>query len=129
MSLTILHEDGESTVAGPRVGVAELATATGWQLKPEGLCRGEVCVPVRDRAALVVDDSVSIEALGAALHRPVVVDLDAGVAAIGRDPVAVTADLRDRRAPDFTLPTLSGEQFSLSSVGRRKKVLIAWASW
>ncbi len=129
MTFTILHEDGEVAVAGPTIAVGDLAAATGWELKAEGLCRGDVCVPVRDRAALVVDDAVAIEALGAALHRPVVVDADAGVAAIGADPVAVGTALRDRQAPDFTLPTLSGEQFSLSSVGRKKKVLIAWASW
>ncbi len=129
MTLTILHEDGEAVVTGPNLAVGDLVAATGWELKPEGLCRGDVCVPVRDRAALVVDEEVSIEALGAALHRPVVIDVDAGVAAIGADPVAVGASLHDRQAPDFTLPTLSGEQFSLSSVGRKKKVLIAWASW
>ncbi len=129
MTFTILHEDGEATIEGPAVPVEQLASATGWQLKAEGLCRGEVCVPVRDAATLVTDGAVDIEALAEALHRPVVVDRDAAVAALGVDPVVTGAALRDRQAADFTLPTLSGELFSFSSLGRKKKVLIAWASW
>jgi hypothetical protein len=33
------------------------------------------------------------------------------------------------RAPDFTLPDLAGQPFTFSSLGRRKKLLVAWASW
>jgi hypothetical protein len=32
-------------------------------------------------------------------------------------------------APDFTLRTIDGGSFTFSSVGRKKKVLAAWASW
>jgi hypothetical protein len=128
-TITILHEDGEATVDGPTIAVEDLATATGWQLKPEGLCRGDVCVPVRDRDALVVDGRVDLAALGAALHRPVVVDADASIAALGADPLEVAETLRGRQAPDFTLPTLDGETFTFSSIGRKKKLMVTWASW
>lgn len=129
MSLTILQEDGEATVDGPNIAVGDLAAVTGWELKPEGLCRGKVCVPVRDRDALVLDDRVSLEALGAALNRPVVIDAPAGVAAIGADPIAVSESLRNRQAPDFTLPALDGTPFTFGSLGRKKKLIVAWASW
>ncbi len=129
MTFTILHEDGEAALDSASIPADALAAATGWELKPEGLCRGEVCVPVRDRATLVTDGTVSLAALADALHRPVVIDEACGVGALGVDPIAIGAGLRDRVASDFTLPTLTGELFSFSSIGRKKKVLIAWASW
>jgi hypothetical protein len=129
MTFTILHEDGEAAVEARAIPVDRLAEVTGWQLKPEGLCRGEVCVPVRDTDALVADGAIDIAALAEALHRPVVVDPVGEIAALGVDPIAVGSQLRDRAASDFTLPTLAGDQFAFSSIGRKKKVLIAWASW
>ena len=67
------------------VDAAQLPDALGWELKPEGLCRDDVCVPVRDPAALVAGDRLDLEAVGAALGRPVVVDADAGVVAVALD--------------------------------------------
>ena len=133
-TLTILRGDGEATVAAraaerATIAIADVAAATGWELRPEGLCRGAVCVPLRDRDALVVDDRVDLARLGEALHLPVVIDTEAGVAALGDDPVQIAASLRDRRAADFTLPTLAGTPFTFSSLGRKKKLLVAWASW
>jgi hypothetical protein len=127
--MTILNEDGEVTVDGPAVALDDLAAATGWQLKPEGLCRGWVCVPASDLGALAVGGRISLDALASALHRPVVVDAEAGVAALGSDPVAVSDALRERVAVDFTLPQLDGTPFTFSSLGRKKKLLVAWASW
>ena len=42
------------------VDPAVLGEAIGWDLKPSGLCQGDVCVPVRDAVWLPVCESVGV---------------------------------------------------------------------
>lgn len=101
---------------------------TGWALKLEGLCRGEVCVPVRD-PDLTVDGALDAARFAAALGRPAVVDAVAGIVAIGERSAERRGPIEAGLAPDFTLPEIGGGAFTFSSLGRRKKLLLAWASW
>ena len=124
MMLTLI--DGErrhaigAQLAGGRVQVdaADVEAALGWKLAREGLCRGSVCIPVRDRASLVSDGGLDLEALAALLDRPLALDTEERAAA-----------LATLEAPDFTLPDLSGQLHTLSDHRGKKVLLIAYASW
>ncbi len=132
MQITVLNGEHSTLVDsadGVTIGVDDLAKSTGWHLKPEGLCRGNVCVPVRDRSALVDGDAVRVEAFGSVLHRPVVIDPANMIVAVGESAAAVSEQLRQRRAPDFTLVDIDGTPHTMSAIGRKKKVLVVWASW
>lgn len=112
------------------VDAEALEAATGWRLKPEGLCRGDVCVPVRDRSGLVDGAGlVDVRAVATALGRPVVVDAHRGVAALGEAAASRAEQMRSLQAPDFTLPDLDGNPVSLHTFDRRKVLLLAWSSW
>src|SRR3954451_23318547 len=118
----------EAQVDGGRVLVAPemLPAAIGWTLKPEGLCRDELCVPARDRDALVVDGRVDLAAAADVLHRPVVVDADdpeRAYVAIALPAEARRRALRELEAPDVTLPDLDGTPHSLIEWGGRKRLL------
>jgi hypothetical protein len=132
---TLLDDDREIRVPATRHGdtllfaADDLDHATGWTLRPEGLCRDNVCVPVRDRAALLTDGAIDVRAFGAALGRPVAVEPDAGVAVLGAAPSDVQARRDALDAPPFTLPDLDGHPVSLDDYTGRKRLLIAWASW
>ena len=132
---TLLDEDRAHTVAaqvhGARVRVSPEAVhqALGWELKPEGLCREAVCIPVRDRDALVADGALDLEALADALGRPLALDTDAGAAALGTAPADRAASLASGEAPEFSLPDLDGRLHSLSEHRGKKVLLIAYASW
>jgi hypothetical protein len=133
---TIVTDDGEATVAATRANgavrlePAALAHATGWALKPEGLCRDDVCIPVRDRDALVVDDAVDLGAFAKALRRPIVVDDEVDLAVLGASTTERGTERADMRVPaDLVLRDLDGNVHHWGELGRKKKLLFAWASW
>ncbi len=110
------------------VNPSDLAATLGWELKPEGLCRGGVCVPVSDRRRLVDDDGrFDLVELGSALGLEVVADIDEGVVAFGDANAPVI--LADAEAPPFTLEGMDGQPVTLADHAGKKKVLVTWASW
>jgi hypothetical protein len=112
-----------------RMSAADAQAALGWTLEPEGLCRGEVCMPVRDRAGLVSGDGIDLEALASLLGRPLARDDGERMAVLGVSATERAARLASLEAPDFSLPDLSGKQHSLHQHRGKKVLLIAYASW
>jgi len=121
----------EAAVEGERVWIpaGALEGATGWALKPEGLCRESVCVPVRERAALAGAEGVDLAAFAAALGRPLALDVAERTAALGTAAADRAAALASLEAPDFSLPDLAGRRHRLSEHRGKKVLLIAYASW
>lgn len=117
--------DGDRLLIDP----SALPDALGWEWKPEGLCRGNVCVPVRDRARLMIDGKLDVGAVATALGRPVVVDAAAAIAAVALPKESRREALRERHASSFTLPDLDGIEHSLEEWRGKKKLLVAFASW
>jgi hypothetical protein len=107
----------------------ELPAALGWELKPEGLCRDDVCVPVRRPSDLLVGDNLDLSAVAAALGRPAVVDADAGLVAVALDAESRRQALDDLVAPPFALADLEGTVHTLDEWRGQKKLLSAFASW
>ena len=125
--VTVVH----ATPSGDtlRVDGDDLARATGWTLKPEGLCRDNVCILVRNREALAQGPQIDLRAFADALGRPVALEPAAGLAVLGDAPSDVAAQLGSLTAPPFTLPDLDGNPVALADFAGRKRLLIAWASW
>ena len=48
---------------------AELVERTGWEIKPEGACKGDICVPLRGPVARP-DGAIDVEALASQLEMP-----------------------------------------------------------
>ena len=105
---------------------AEFARGTGWELKPEGACRGEVCIPLSGRAR-PVDGRVNVPATAEALGMPLIVDAQHGLWALG--PVSGGRALQTAVVPDITLPARDGNPFRLGSLKGTKVFMCAWASW
>src|SRR5689334_4507282 len=85
MAVTILYGDRPVSVANATteghnlwLSLDDLRATTGWELKPQGVCLGEVCVPIpTGRAAEFVradDQQFNLAALARQLRQPVVHD-------------------------------------------------------
>ena len=113
------------------ISVDDLERATGLRRKPEGLCIDDACFPVRTPIDFDAGGEPGVDLAGVAevLHRPLVLDSDAGVAALGASAEQRSIELTSGTAPSFTLPDLDGRLHTLSDFRGRKVVLYAYASW
>jgi hypothetical protein len=93
---------------------------TGWEIKPEGACKGDVCVPLTGDFQL----TQAAERLGMAL----VPDEEHAIWALGPESLTSCA-LVSAAAPDLVLDDIEGNEFHLSSLRGQKVVLVAWAPY
>jgi AhpC/TSA family len=119
---TVIDEQRELTCQVGDDGVID-ASVLGWERKPEGLCRDEVCVPVPDGAVL---DAAMLSRL---LQRPLAIDHGERVMAFAASPESRGNIGVGAIAPDFSLPDLAGTMHRLSDHRGKKVVLYAYASW
>lgn len=103
----------------PDVSPAEFARLTGWEIKPEGACKDDACVPLGGQP---FDVANTAERLGMALVQ------DDQVWALG--PATLTGKvLTTTDTSDFALPDLDGNEFRLSSLQGQKVLVVAWAPY
>ena len=127
MVLTPTDEFEIKTRDGLWMAAVDAEKVTGWTLKPEGMCRAELCVPMP--ASAVKGTEVDVEAFWTKLGGPVVASDARDVWALGAPAEERNAALEGLQAPDFTLPDIDGVPRTLSQL-RGKKVFVAtWASW
>ncbi len=109
----------------------ETEAVSGWSLKPEGLCRGDVCLPVPggQEDDYVRGDLINLAAFWRRMDKPVTHSRNGVVWAFGESAGDRAASLRSLKAPEFTLPDLDGKAHNLSDYRGKKVFLATWASW
>ena len=107
------------------IDAAAFELATGWKIKPEGACKGDVCVPLDRSAGAGFNLVATTERLGMAI----VADTEAALWSIG--PASLGGrSLTTAEAPELTLPdVITGEDVSLSSFRGQKVVIASWAPY
>ncbi|MFT4584540.1 MAG: hypothetical protein ACI915_004766 [Gammaproteobacteria bacterium] len=136
--VTILTELGASNVTATNVQgdnlwlkAADVEAAIGWTLKPQGLCQGEVCVPLpRSNAEnFVNEDTVNVAEWWRLMDRPVLHDNAGTTWMLGAGSNQRAEALNTLEAPDFTLPDLDGKMHCLSDYRGKRVFLTTWSSW
>lgn len=128
--VVVLTDFGEFTVAasdGLAVSPADAERVTGWTLKPKGMCRDELCVPLASDARR--DGQIDLASFWRILGHPVVSDRPGDIWVLGSAAESRASALAGLQAPDFTLPDLAGVAHRLSDLRGKKVFLTTWASW
>lgn len=117
------------------VTMADLKKATGFVVKPQGVCREELCFPLpKGRKADFVSKRGAVRwfnltAFAKLVKQPVAHDAASAVWYFGKREDERGAYLASLKAPNFALPDLAGKMHSLSDYRGKKVLLITWASW
>ena len=136
--ITVLHEQSETVCSSARasgedlwLNASDLSAATGWSLKPEGLCRGDLCLPVPPgRSSEYLDgESLNAAAFWRRMQHPVVHNAAGDLWVLGTKAAERSNALQSLEAPEFSLPDLTGAVFSLAQQRGKKVLLATWASW
>ena len=117
------------------VTLDDLKRATQFVLKPQGVCRDELCFPIpkaRRSAFLFEQGSITwfnLSEFARLLRQPVAFDPEQAVWYFGPRADEQNSHIDSLIAPDFTLPDMHGKQYSLSGFRGKKVLLLTWASW
>jgi hypothetical protein len=108
----------------PEIDTASFEKQTGWTFKPEGACKGDVCIPLSTQPGATIDALQLAQDIGL----PVAKNEDHGLLAIGPESVGSRA-LTSAELPDIRLPDLDGNEFSVRSLVGQKIIIYAWAPY
>jgi hypothetical protein len=138
---TVVYDDRPTEIASAReevnqlwITTADLKRATRFEVKPQGVCRDELCFPLpkaKQKEFLRKETGgawFNLTAFAALVRQPVAHDEALAVWYFGLrgDQRQILISLQ---APDFKLPDINGKPHSLSDFHGKKVLLVTWASW
>jgi len=117
------------------VTLADLTKATKFVLKPQGVCRDELCFPIpkaRKSAFLSLQGKITwfnLSEFARLTKQPAAYDAENSVWFFGPRPEEQNTFVSSLMAPNFRLPDATGKMRSLREFRGKKVLLLTWASW
>src|SRR5262245_17486821 len=124
--LTTIRRD-QSDRASLWIRKRDLPRVNGFEVKPQGACRADVCIPIPK--TMQRGDWFDLTAFAKKAGEAVVADVEARVWSLGEIQALRGSLLDSRAAPDVTVPDRQGRPVKLSDFRGKKVLLITWASW
>lgn len=106
---------------------ADLLRINGFEIKPQGACRADICIPIP--RGMMRGDTFNLTAFAQRVGQKFIADPSARVWSFGEIPVVQGAYVESRIAPDVTVPDRKGRAVRLSQFRGKKVLLVTWASW
>jgi hypothetical protein len=104
---------------------ADLPRVNGFEVKPQGACRADICIPIPK--TLKRGEWFNLSGFA---HRLKQAELaDSGVWSYGEIQTLRNAFTESRIAPDFAVPDRTGKLVHLSDFRGKKVLVVTWASW
>jgi hypothetical protein len=105
----------------------DLPRVNGFEVKPQGACRADVCVPIPK--TMQQGDWFDLTAFAKKAGEAVVADVETHVWSFGEIQTLRGSFLNSRVAPDVAIPDRHGRPVKLSDFRGKKVLLVTWASW
>lgn len=115
------------------VPAKDVLAITGFELKPQGLCAGDVCIALPPGDAWTSDRGgqqyFNVTRFASKVNQVFAVDPQQKVWSFTAVPRAETSPLLAGAAPDFALADRQGKMVRLSDFRGKKVLILTWASW
>lgn len=105
----------------------DLPRINDFELKPQGACRADLCIPIPKD--MVRGAYFNLTAFAKKAGQPVVAEPAARVWSFGEMQALGGGFISSRVAPDFTVPDRLGRPVHLSGFRGKKVLVVTWASW
>jgi hypothetical protein len=143
---TAIHPEGSTTVLyqGKAVTLSEtgngdgllirpddLSRVNGFELKPEGACFKDMCIPMNDDLLVEQDGRrwFDLTAFADLLGQPYVADRESRVWSFAEIPAKREGMLVNAMAPEFEVTDRQGRVVRLADFKGKKALIVTWSSW
>lgn len=119
--------DGDELLIRPE----DLQQINGFEVKPEGACYADMCIPLNDELLVKQADQTwfNLSAFATLLEQPFVADHEARVWSFAEIPAKRESMMVDAQAPDFEITDRQGNVVRLADLKGKKALIVTWSSW
>lgn len=140
-STTVLYQnktiklDATSTLAGSDASLLikpkDLPGVNGFEIKPEGACYNDLCIPMNKQLLVEQDGEqwFDLVAFAQLLDQPYVVDVEANVWSFAEIPAKRDNMMVNGQAPDFEVVDRKGQVIRMTDLKGKKALIVTWSSW
>ena len=136
-STTVLYQGRAVTLAETGAGDGllvrrdDLPRVNGFELKPEGVCRDGLCIPINEDLLVGQDgrEWFDLAAFADLVGQPYVADKPAGVWSFAEMPARRDSMMVDAMAPEFEVTDRQGKRIGTADLKGRKALIVTWSSW
>jgi len=143
---TPIHEEGQTTVLyqgntirldetgsgdGLLIRPDDLHRVNGFELKPEGACYQDMCIPMNDRLLVEQDGRqwFDLTAFADLLEQPYVADAEERVWSFAEIPAKRENMMVNAIAPVFEVTDREGKVVRMEDFAGKKALIVTWSSW